>query len=140
MSIADILQFRLGSSSSFTVGLLHALHAFKANSGPPNNSPESCEIEIEVRAHRKTGPPRRFGGFNLFNSILTIRSVGTIICKRETLQRLEENILVFYTGIHAVLPPFQTPAGRLRGEEKAKVLCQMVDLARQFKAQLGVIP
>jgi D-glycero-alpha-D-manno-heptose-7-phosphate kinase len=40
VSIADLpANTGLGSSSSFTVGLLHALHAFKGESVPPGGWP-----------------------------------------------------------------------------------------------------
>ena len=144
-SIADIPSkgSGLGSSSSFTVGLLHALHAFKSQFRSAEQlARESCEIEIE-RCGEPIGKQDQFaaafGGFNFiqFNPDDSV-SVEPIICKRETLQHLEENILVFYTGISrsasTILKHQQETVAKER--KKQKVLCQMVDLAHQFKAQL----
>jgi len=105
-SIADIPAkgTGLGSSSSFTVGLLNALHAFANRYAAAEKlARESCTIEIE-RCGEPIGKQDQYaaayGGFNLieFNPDDSV-SVEPIICKRETLRHLQENTLVFYTGI-----------------------------------------
>src|ERR1051325_4136886 len=105
-SIADIPArgSGLGSSSTFTVGLLHALHAYAERYASAEQlAREACEIEIE-RCGEPIGKQDQyaaaFGGFNFieFNPADSV-SVEPILCKRETLQRLQENLLVFYTGI-----------------------------------------
>ncbi len=105
-TIADIPSkgTGLGSSSSFTVGLLHALSAFMGRYVSSEQlGADSCYIEIE-RCEAPIGKQDQyaaaFGGFNLieFNRDDTVE-VSPIICKRETLLEIEQNILVFYTGI-----------------------------------------
>lgn len=105
-SIADIPSkgSGLGSSSSFTVGLLNALHAYAGrHTGAEQLAREACEIEIE-RCGEPIGKQDQyaaaFGGLNLiqFNPDDSV-SVEPVICQRETIRRLQARVLVFYTGI-----------------------------------------
>ena len=144
-SIADIPAkgSGLGSSSSFTVGLLHALHAYACRYASAEQlARESCEIEIE-RCGEPIGKQDQFaaafGGFNFIEFYPNDSvSVEPIICKRETMQQLQANTLVFYTGItrsaSALLKTQQEAVATEKTKQKA--LCQMVELARQLKAEL----
>src|SRR6266446_3091718 len=144
-SIADIPArgSGLGSSSTFTVGLLHALHAYAERYASAEQlAREACQIEIE-RCGEPIGKQDQyaaaFGGFNFieFNRDDSV-SVEPILCKRETVQRLQENLLVFYTGIvrsaSAILKNQQQMV--LAEKSKQKMLCRMVELARDLKAEL----
>lgn len=144
-SIADIpgKGSGLGSSSAFTVGLLHALHAYACRYASAEQlARESCEIEID-RCGEPIGKQDQFaaafGGFNFIefypdDSV----SVEPIICKRETLQELQESTLVFYTGITRSASALLKTQQEVVASEKAKqkVLRSMVELARQLKAEL----
>jgi D-glycero-alpha-D-manno-heptose-7-phosphate kinase len=104
-TIADIPSAGtgLGSSSSFTVGLINALSAFKGiyrSSGDLGRL--SSEIEIE-RCGAPIGKQDQyaaaFGGFNLIefkpdDSVV----VSPVIMGRDKLQQLQDNLLMFYTG------------------------------------------
>ena len=144
-SVADIPArgSGLGSSSTFTVGLLHALHAYAQRYASAEQlAREACQIEIE-QCREPIGKQDQyaaaFGGFNFieFNPDDSV-SVEPILCKRETLERLQENILVFYTGItrsaSGILKTQQ--AGVATQKSKQKMLCRMVELARELKAEL----
>lgn len=144
-SIADIPAkgTGLGSSSAFTVGLLTALHAYSGRHVSAGQlARESCEIEIE-RCGEPIGKQDQyaaaFGGFNFieFNPDDSV-NVEPIICRRETLRRLEANTLVFYTGITRSASGVLQSQQRAVGEEKAKqkAMRRMVELARQLKAEL----
>jgi D-glycero-alpha-D-manno-heptose-7-phosphate kinase len=144
-SIADIPArgSGLGSSSSYTVGLLHALHAYAGRFASAERlARESCEIEIE-----RCGDPigkqdqyaAAFGGFNFIefypdDSV----SVEPVICQPETLRRLQANMLVFYTGItRSASPLLRAQHGAVSGQKaKQKMLLRMVGLARQLKTEL----
>ena len=144
-SIADIPArgSGLGSSSAFTVGVLHALHAFANRYASAEQlARESCKIEIE-RCGEPIGKQDQFaaafGGFNFIefypdDSV----SVEPIICRRETLQELQDNTIVFYTGItrsaSTILKTQQHVVASEKG--KQKVLCRMVEFARELKAEL----
>lgn len=94
----------LGSSSSFTVGLLHALHAFQhCYVSSDQLGIESCLIEIDICGEpigKQDQYAAAYGGFNFitFNPDDTV-NVDPIICQKETIENLERNIIVFYTGI-----------------------------------------
>lgn len=105
-TIADIPSrgTGLGSSSSFTVGLLHVLNAFQHRYvSRAQLGEDSCRIEIEICGEpigKQDQYAAAFGGFNLIEfkpdeSVL----VSPIICRPETKAAIEQGILVFYTGI-----------------------------------------
>ena len=105
-TIADIPSrgTGLGSSSSFTVGLLHALNAYMGHHVSSEQlGADSCHIEID-RCGEPIGKQDQYaaayGGFNFirFNQDDTV-VVSPIICKHETLRIIEQNTLLFYTGI-----------------------------------------
>ena len=144
-SVADIpgKGTGLGSSSSFTVGLLNALHAFENRHASADKlAQESCEIEIG-RCGEPIGKQDQyaaaFGGFSFiqFNQNDSV-SVEPIICQRETLRRLENNLVVFYTGItrsaSAILKTQQNAVASQKAKQKTMI--KMVGLARQLKAEL----
>jgi D-glycero-alpha-D-manno-heptose-7-phosphate kinase len=144
-SIADIPAkgSGLGSSSAFTVGVLHALHAFANRYASAEQlARESCEIEIE-RCGEPIGKQDQFaaafGGFNFIefypdDSV----SVEPIICHRETLQELQDNTIVFYTGITRSASTILKTQQHVVACEKSKqkVLGRMVEFARELKAEL----
>ncbi|MFO1478205.1 MAG: GHMP kinase [Verrucomicrobiota bacterium] len=144
-SIADIPAkgTGLGSSSSFTVGLLNALHAYaQRHAGAEKLARESCAIEIE-RCGEPIGKQDQyaaaFGGFNFieFHPDDTV-TVEPILCKRETVRRLQEDTIVFYTGLtrsaSALLKTQQAALASERAKQKA--MKRMVALARELRAEL----
>jgi D-glycero-alpha-D-manno-heptose-7-phosphate kinase len=105
-SISDIPSSGtgLGSSSSYTVGLLNALYAYQGKrAGAARLGEESCQIEIE-RCGKPIGKQDQyiaaFGGLQYiqFNPDGTV-FVDPVICKNSTKLELEENLLMLYTGI-----------------------------------------
>lgn len=144
-SVADIPArgTGLGSSSAFTVGLLHALHAYRGQFASAERlGREACEIEID-RCGEPIGKQDQYaaayGGFNFirFNPDDTV-SVEPIICRRETLARLQDRILVFYTGLtrsaSSVLKSQQTAMASQK--KKQETMRQMVGLAGTLKSEL----
>lgn len=105
VSIADVpANCGLGSSSSFTVALLNALHAYaREYISQKQLAEEACTIEIQ-----KLGEPigkqdqyiSAFGGL----TAMTFEKDGNVIVEpvkiqEEVRDELERNILLFYTGI-----------------------------------------
>ncbi len=94
----------LGSSSALTVGLLNALYAYQGVEMPPETlAHQACEIEIE-RLNQPIGKQDQYiaayGGlrwtqFNRHGSVQT----QDIPTTAETLAHLEQNLMLFYTGI-----------------------------------------
>ena len=144
-SIADIPSkgSGLGSSSAFTVGLLHALHAYSGRYAAADQlAKEACAIEIDRCGEpigRQDQYAAAFGGFNFikFNADDSV-SVEPILCQRETLSTLQENTLLFYTGISrsasAILKNQQEIVST--SEAKQKTMQRMVQLACELKTQL----
>lgn len=105
-TIADIPSrgTGLGSSSSFTVGLLHALNAFKSNYiSAERLGLDACHIEIDLCGEpigKQDQYAAAYGGFNLIefqpdDSVI----VTPLICAKETINFIQRNTIVFYTGI-----------------------------------------
>jgi D-glycero-alpha-D-manno-heptose-7-phosphate kinase len=103
-SIADVpAGTGLGSSSSFTVALLHALHAFKGQHTTAQQLAEAaCHLEIDV-LHEPIGKQDQYaaayGGlrryeFNQDGSVF----VDPVICSADTKRTLLEHLMFFYLG------------------------------------------
>lgn len=105
-TIADIPSrgTGLGSSSSFTVGLLHALNAFKGSYASAERlGHDACLIEID-RCGEPIGKQDQYaaayGGFNLIEFRPDDSVVVTpLICRKDTIGLIQRSIIVFYTGI-----------------------------------------
>ncbi|MEM3333463.1 MAG: kinase, partial [Thermoplasmata archaeon] len=91
----------LGSSSSFLVGLLNALHAWKGEAVPPKQIAEEA-VKIEREILKEPGGKQdqymaAFGGINLMEFFpdenVSIRKIDT------NLDLLNENLMMFFTGI-----------------------------------------
>jgi D-glycero-alpha-D-manno-heptose-7-phosphate kinase len=93
----------LGGSSSFAVGLLNALHAYRGERVSAGQlAEEACYIEIEVLNEpigKQDQYAAAFGGFNLFcfrpGGDVTVEPVRLL---NGTLQSLFDQILMFWTG------------------------------------------
>ena len=103
-SVADIPSGTgLGSSSSFAVGLMHALHAFQGRHKTAEElADDACKLEIDI-LHEPIGKQDQyaaaFGGlrryrFNPDGSVY----VDPVICSEGVKNRLFENLMFFYVG------------------------------------------
>ena len=144
-SVADIPAkgTGLGSSSSFTVGLLHALHAYCGRSVTAANlAQESCQIEIE-RCGEPIGKQDQYtaayGGFNFirFHPDDSVE-VKRVVCAPTVLPNLESRLLFFYTGLtRSASSLLQQQAAELSiPGEKANGARSMVRLAEAAYAEL----
>ena len=104
-SMADVVGGTgLGSSSSFTVGVLHALYAYLGQYCPAERlAREACEIEIE-RVKEPIGKQDQYvsayGGFRFFEFMPDESvKVDPLICPARTLERLQEHLLLIYSGV-----------------------------------------
>lgn len=93
----------LSSSSALAVGVMNALHAYKGEHVSPEQlAREACEIEIN-RIGQRIGIQDQFavayGGFRRYRFYANGEVVAEpVACKREHLEALRENLLLFYTG------------------------------------------
>lgn len=144
-SMADIPSqgTGLGSSSAFAVGLLNALHAYKREfSSAESLAQESCEMEIDMLKDpvgKQDQYIAAYGGFKFirFNPDGSVY-VDPIICLEETLDRLQKNLLVFYTGRgRRANDILEIQREEMRtNPQKRKILSRMVKLALNLREEL----
>lgn len=93
----------LASSSALAVGVLNALHAFLGQYVTPTQlAKEACEIELNKLGQHigiQDQYAVAFGGFHTytFNPGDSV-AVNPVICKHETKNRLQDNLLLYFTG------------------------------------------
>jgi D-glycero-alpha-D-manno-heptose-7-phosphate kinase len=136
-SVADIPSkgSGLGSSSSFTVGLLNVLHAYNNKFISKKLLAElSCKVEIDICAEpigKQDQFAAAFGGLNLykFNEDDSVE-VMPIITNKKTIDLIEKNIIVFYTGITRSASSILAEQSKLMDSDKNKqnILKEMVNL------------
>jgi len=105
VSIGDVpSKTGLGSSGSFTVGLLHALHMYSGkNPSHQELAEEACRINMEILKEpsgKQDEYVSAFGGFVCLNIDRNGRvEVSPLKIPAEAVSELENNLLFFYTGI-----------------------------------------
>ena len=103
-SMADIpAGTGLGSSGSFTIALLKALHTYKKNIVHPDELAEqACHIEIDVLGEpvgKQDQYIAAYGGIACFEFLPDDRvEVEPLKLDTEALYNLEDNLLLFFTG------------------------------------------
>lgn len=142
-SMADIPSGTgLGSSSAFTVALLHLLYTYKGEYVSKYKlAKDACEVEIN-----KLGEPigkqdqfaAAFGGLKFYefqtNGFVDVQPV---IMKPESYKKLEDNILMFYLGgIHSASIILKEQSQNMKTANKAKGQQQMCELTRILKEEL----
>jgi len=144
-TIADIPSkgTGLGSSSSFTVGLINALSAYLGRHASAEDlAAKSCQIEIDICGApigKQDQYAAAYGGFNTIEFHTDDRvSVTPIIMPRNLLQALEQKIIVFYTGMLRSASQILLEQSDKVASDVAKqdALRRMVDLAYQMRDML----
>lgn len=132
----------LGSSSSFTVGLLHTLYCYQGKYISKGKlAEEACRVEIE-----KLGAPigkqdqyaAAYGGLNFirFHKDDSV-SVEPIITRGETLKSLQENLVMYYTGLtHDANQILSEQKQNITNHAKTQNLIRMCELAEDMKQSL----
>jgi D-glycero-alpha-D-manno-heptose-7-phosphate kinase len=140
-SISDIPSrgTGLGSSSTYTVGLLNALYAHRNYfAGAERLAREACMIEIQ-RCRKPIGKQDQYiaayGGlqfiqFNVDDSVY----VDPIVCAPQTRRRLQDSLLMLYTGlVRSADDILQEQSDNTHNDAaKRAALHRMVELARQM--------
>lgn len=113
VSMADVpSEAGLGSSSTFTVGLLNTLHTFKGeNTSPKELAEEAYYVErilLKEPGGKQDQYSAAYGGINCLN-IDRLGRVTVVPLKipKELISELENNLLYFYTGIRRRAPEVQ---------------------------------
>ena len=144
-SISDIPSqgTGLGSSSTYTVGLLNALYAYTGRHvGAERLAREACRIEIELN-HKPIGKQDQYiaayGGlkFIQFNPDESV-FVDPIICQPEIREELQRRLLLLYTGLtrsaDAILQ--EQKANTESDPSRQQALQTMVQLAQELRLAL----
>lgn len=130
----------LGASSSLIVGVLNALHAYKGEHASAETlAKEACKIEIDMLGHpigKQDQYAAAYGGLNYikFNNDESV-FVNPIIFKKETRDKLNKNLLSFYTGINSRADTVLTEQKK-NTKDNLCTLEEMVGLAEELKAAL----
>ena len=143
VSTADIpAGTGLGSSSSFTVGLLHSLYSYKGKFVSKEKlASKACEIEIDILKNpigKQDQYAAAYGGLNFysFNKDGSV-FVEPIIMKPEMFQRLENNLMMFYTGkVHSASTILAEQSKNITAGDKELNQLKMCDLARELREEL----
>ena len=131
-SMADIpAGSGLGSSSTYTVGLLNALHTMNRDYiSHQDLAEEACYIEME-KLNKPMGKQDQyiatFGGF----TILEIAMDGTVTVEKanisyETKENLQRNLLMFYTGKQRLNKNILTAQDKSTKNHKKEVLDSLI--------------
>src|SRR3989344_5167702 len=132
----------LGSSSSFTVGLLHNLYTvFGKFITKEQLARESCDIEINKLKEpigKQDQYAAAFGGLNLirFNSSGKV-NVEPLHLKKKTYVALQKNLLMFYTGSQRKTASILLEQkNNLNSKGKFEILKKMVELVWELHDSL----
>lgn len=142
-SMADIpAGTGLGSSSTFTVALLHLLNTYKGEYVSKYKlAKDACEIELE-----KLGEPigkqdqfaAAFGGLNYYEFLPSgFVKVEPIIMSAESYKKLENNLMMFYLGgTHSASEILKEQSQNIKSVDKSTIQKQMCDITRTLKEEL----
>jgi D-glycero-alpha-D-manno-heptose-7-phosphate kinase len=142
-SVADVpAGTGLGSSSTFTVGLLHSLYAY-ANKyvSKERLANEACEVEID-KLREPIGKQDQYaaacGGLNYiaFNRDGTV-SVEPIVMRRDSYKKIEGNLMMFYTGdVRSASAILKEQSKNISHGDKEKAMIKMCDITKKLKVEL----
>lgn len=142
-SMADVPSGTgLGSSSTFTVALLHLLHTYKGTYVSKYKlAKDACQIEIE-----KLGAPigkqdqfaAAFGGLKFYEFMPNgFVNVEPVIMSPDSYQKLEQNLLMFYLGgTHSASEILREQSQNTARSEKAAAQKQMCNITTTLKEEL----
>lgn len=131
----------MGSSSAFTVGLLHALYALKGQVvGKKNLASESIHIEQDILKETVGSQDQvcaSYGGVNRINFLPNGDfSVQPMTLLESRLEELNSHLMLFYTGIKRTASDVAASYAT-RVEDRAALLRQMHDYVEQSCAILS---
>ena len=145
VSTADIPSGTgLSTSSAYTVGLIHALYAFKGKyCSQERIAREACQLEID-KLGEPIGKQDQYG--TAIGGLKFIRflpddtvEVEPMIIHKSVLTKLNQNLLLFYTGLtHSASHILKEQNQNLMSEtEKFNQLVRMTELAKEMRDTLA---
>ncbi|VAW11253.1 D,D-heptose 7-phosphate kinase [hydrothermal vent metagenome] len=142
-SIADIISNTgMGSSSSFTVGLLHNLSAYTNSAFEPEQLAQLAyriEKSVNARIGMQDHYAASFGGLNLFEfSMNNTVKVTPIKIRNSFKEKLNRNLVLVYIGQRktSALKLQKNQASDVYNEKKNQCLLAMKSLVYKFKVAL----
>ena len=143
VSTADIPSGTgLGSSSSFTVGVLHALYCYKGKYVSKERlASEACEVEIEQLGNPIGKQDQYAAAYGGMNYIEFRRDgcviVDPVIMNTSSLRQLESNLMMFYTGqLHSASDILKEQKKNIAAGDKEANQLKMCNLARELREEL----
>lgn len=132
----------LGSSSTFTVALLHLLHTYKGEYiSKYKLAKDACAVEIEKLGEtigKQDQFAAAFGGLKFYEFMPNgYVNVEPVIMAPESYKKLEDNILMFYLGgMHSASEILKEQSNNVKIVDKATVQKQMCEITRTLKEEL----
>jgi len=142
VSLADIpAGTGLGSSGTFTVGLLRALYAFKREHITPGDlAEEAAHIEIEMLGEPAGKQDQYIAAFGGITSFEFSRDgdvqASPLSLSTATLHDLEEHLLMFFTGYSREAGTLLTDQ-RKRSESGDKEMLAALDYVKELGHEIG---
>lgn len=142
-SLADVpARTGLGSSSAFTVCLLHVLYTYKGQAVSNKRlAEEACEIEIDILKEpigKQDQYAVSFGGINYIrfdkdNSV----NVEPVLFSQENRLKLENNLMLFYVGGERdARDILKKQKENMVDKSKSETLKKMVDLSEKMRISM----
>lgn len=132
----------LGSSSSFTVGVLHALYSYKGKFVSKERlASEACDIEIKRLLNpigKQDQYAAAYGGLNFYQ----FRKDGSVVVEPvmmqdEAREKLEKNLIMFYTGkLHSASAILQEQSDNITSGDRETNQLKMCGLAHDLRREL----
>lgn len=136
----------LGSSSSFTVGLIHAMHALKGEYVSKEKlARDALHVEQEVIGESVGSQDQIAAAYGGFNRIEFMRSgnfsVHPVILRRQRLKELQKHLMLCFTGFSRIAAEVAKSkiANLSKREVELRRMRQMVDEALQILQGQGPI-
>ncbi len=132
----------LGSSSSFTVGVLHALYAYKGKyESKEKLASEACDVEIKYLGNpigKQDQYAAAYGGLNFYEfSKDGSVTVEPIIMDEDAKRELQDNLMLFYTGqLHSASEILKQQGENVKAGDREVNQLKMCELARQLRIEL----
>lgn len=122
----------LGTSSSFAVGMLNAFYALKGKYANKRKLADEA-IDLERNLCQEAGGwqdqiAASFGGLNRIDFDKNGYTVKPIIISNERKKKLNDNILMFFTGFTRFSSDIQRANGKMSIEEKKNNLIKMYEM------------
>ena len=132
----------LGSSSSFTVGLLHALYAYSGKYVSKERlASEACNIEIGHLKNPIGKQDQYAAAYGCLNFIQFCKDgsviVDPVIMDDAVRRDLEGNLMMFYTGeLHSAPEILREQSNNIISGDKEKKQLKMCQLAKDLREEL----